>query len=80
MKLQVTCRVEQMTNLLVKSIKFVNLWKMHDGLIMNCFNFVDTKLLFTTQCLQEPLKGSAIYFMRANTNKSLGEEAFQVRP
>ena len=52
---------------------------MHDGLIMNCFNFVDTKLLFTTQCLQEPLKGSAIYFMRANTNKSLGEEAFQVR-
>ena len=68
-----------MTNLLVKSIKFVNLWKMHDGLIMHCFNFVDTKLLFTTQCLQEPLKGSAIYFMRANTNKSLGEEAFQVR-
>ena len=35
------------------------------------------KTLFTTECDEEPLTGTAIYFMRASTKKSLGEEAFQ---
>ena len=35
------------------------------------------KTLFTTECDGEPLTGTAIYFMRASTKKSLGEEAFQ---
>ena len=35
------------------------------------------KTLFTTECTEEPLTGTAIYFMRASTKKSLGEEAFQ---
>ena len=35
------------------------------------------KILFTTECDEEPLTGTAIYFMRASTKKSLGEEAFQ---
>ena len=34
------------------------------------------KTLFTTDCEGEPLTGTAIYFMRASTKKSLGEEAF----
>lgn len=38
----------------------------------------DSQVLFTTLCNAEPLRGFAIYFMRASTKKSLGEEAFQV--
>ena len=38
---------------------------------------VGQKTLFTTECDEEPLTGTAIYFMRASTKKSLGEEAFQ---
>ena len=47
-------------------------------LILVFFCNSDSQVLFTTLCNAEPLRGFAIYFMRASTKKSLGEEAFQV--